>query len=810
MEVELTSEHGNDHLIRLPGTEWTVWRDALVRSAGFPADGLDWLSAPAFAAVADAFLDGRATLQELEAAHAQALAEASLTAAKIAADPLFREAITWQNPGMLTALDGLTRTAATGLKPGRRAKDKLRYREDAVTRYWQRYCGKNDTIGFFGPVTWATLDPAAPGVRLQCGQDLVRDRSTFYEFWALEAYAATLAADPVVRPWLPAGLQAHLIVDGCRVLRPGQDPEPLSPTEAELLARCDGRRPARDIVAGLNQPEALEELESLAARGVIWWGVDLPQNPGAERALRSTLAAIGDEAVRERALAGLRRLDAARDAVTAAVGDPDELAAAMVGLDAEFTGVTGLAPQHRPGAMYAGRKLCYEETIRDVDITFGQPVLEALAGPLGHVLLPAARWLSVGLADAYGAAFGALYRELAGPSPAVLAQGDTVPPGETPDPDGPEPPAGVPLDRFWFAAQPLFDGAQVPADAVMAEFTRRWTELFCLDQLAPGTRRLQASAADLADRAAELFAAPGPGWAAARIHTPDLHICAASEAALAAGDFTVVLGELHALWPALDCAVFADRHPDPARLRAAAAADIGPVLLPLYASWCPQFTPRLATVLRHEYQLAFAPESGADPARLLPVMAITVTEHDGELVATAADGRSWPLFDVFAIRIAWLGTALFKLISDKAYNPRITVDQVVLARETWRTTIGGTGMTVKRRLPEYLAARRLRRELGLPEQVFAKISTEIKPVYLDLTSPRSVSAFATMLRSAAQKAGDAAEVVLTELLPGPGAAWLTDAKGQRYLSEMRIHLRDPQPPSRPWGSLRNDATAAPD
>lgn len=781
----MTGERGNGHLVPLPGTEWTVWRDAVLRSAGFPATGLDLFSAPACAQVADAFLDGRAAQSELEAAHAAALADASRTVLRIAADPLFREAVTWQNPAMLTALVGLAKVAATGLKPGERARGKQRARENAVARYWQRYCGKNDTIGFFGPVAWATLDPAAPGVRLRCGKDLVRDRSTFYEFWALEAYAATLAADPVVRPWLPAGLQAHLTVDGCRVLRPGQNPVPLSPAEAQLLARCDGRRPAREVADGPDRPTALRLLDSLAERGVIWWGVDLPQNPGAERALRTTLAAIGDEAVRERALAGLRRLDAARNAVSAAVGDPDKLAAAMTALDAEFTSVTGAAAQRRPGAMYAGRKLCYEETIRDVDLTFGQPVLEALAGPLGEVLMPAARWLSVGLADAYNAAFGALYRELAGPSP-----------------------AGVPLDRFWCAAQPLFDGAGRPADAVMAEFIRRWSELFGLDQLAPGTRRVQATAADLAGRAAELFAAQGPGWAAARIHSPDLHICAASPAALAAGDFTVVLGELHAVWPTLDCAVWADRHPDPARLRAAAAADIGPALLPLYASWCPQFTPRLATVLRHEYQLAFAPEPGADPARLLPVMAMTVTEHDGALVAAAADGRRWPLFDVFAIRVAWLGTVLFKLTSSRAHNPRITVDRVVMARETWRTTVGATGLTAKLRLPEYLAARRLRGELGLPEKVFAKIGTEMKPVYVDLTSPRYVSAFATMLRAARQKAGDAAEVVLTELLPGPDEAWLTDAVGQRYFSELRIQLRDPRPPGRPWGSLTEVAAVA--
>ena len=135
-----------------------------MRSAGFPADGLDVFAAPACARVADAYLDGRASEEELNAAHAEASAAASAAARAIASDPLFREAITWQNPSVAAILDHLTRDeppAATG-KEARRRRQKRRFREDTVARYWQRYCGKNDTIGFFGPVAWGELDPPPP------------------------------------------------------------------------------------------------------------------------------------------------------------------------------------------------------------------------------------------------------------------------------------------------------------------------------------------------------------------------------------------------------------------------------------------------------------------------------------------------------------------------------------------------------------------------------------------------------------------------------------------------------------------------
>src|SRR5581483_3263707 len=123
--------------------------------------------------------------------------------------------------------------------------------------------------------------------------------------------------------------------------------------------------------------------------------------------------------------------------------------------DSEFKAVTGADPERRAGQMYAGRRLCYEETVRDLDVTFGRPVLDALAGPLGRVLLPVASWLTASVANAYDAAFWELYHE--------LRQADGTSSGPA---LGGEPVAGgIPLDRFWDAAKRLFSGPGLPADA---------------------------------------------------------------------------------------------------------------------------------------------------------------------------------------------------------------------------------------------------------------------------------------------------------------------------------------------------------
>lgn len=749
----------DDHLIRLPGTDWTVWRDGVLRGSGFPVAGLDLFTAPELAELADRYLEGGVAGEKLREAHAEAMDLARQAAASIAASPLFREAVTWQNPD----------AAAIALREKKqlltsRDRDKQRGRDDTISRYWQRYCGKNDTIGFFGPVCWVALDPDEPGIRVRTGSELLRARRARYEFWTVQAYADHVAADPAVRPWLPVGVPPDVMVDGCYALRAGAAPQRLTAAEAEVLARCDGRRAAIEV----GEPAILD---GLVERGVLWWGVDLPQRPDADEVLRSVLSAIPDPAVRERALSGLRRLDERLADVGAAAGDADRLAVAARALDAEFAEVTGESVSRSPGQMYAGRRLFYEDTQRDAEVVFGSVLLAALAGPFGRVVLPAARWLTAEVAAAYRAAFLSLYRGLA-------------------EPDG----AGVPLDRFWLAAQPLFSDEKLPVDDVVARFAACWSELFGLYRLAPGTRQVSASSAELAEHAAALFAAPAPGWAMARIHSPDLHICASSPQALSRGDFTLVLGEMHAAWVALDTAVFLDWHPDPGRLLAALRADVGPQVRPAYPDWCPPFTARISTVLDCEDDLlAFSAVPGLDSSRLLPVMGCTVTQEAGELVVTSIDGRRFELFDVFAIPISFLTSELFEPAAAAVHTPRLTLDRLVVVRETWRSTIGESGLAVPGRLDEYLAARRFRRMLGLPERVFVKVKTEIKPVYVDWTSPRYVSALCSMLRSAEKRSGQDTELVITEMLPGPEQAWLPGPDGERYCSELRIQMRDPIP-----------------
>jgi hypothetical protein len=769
--------HG--HLVPLPGTEWQVWRDARLRTTGFPADGLDRLSAPDCAAAADAYLAGQVSSQIWPDAFDEALARCSGEVLAIASDPAFREAVTWQNPGVLRAIDRMLEAG-----PRARRNARQRERERLVARYWQRYCAKAETIGFFGPVCWVRIDPGTAAVIARPGPEMLGSRRVDIEHWALAECAEHIAASPSVRRWLPPVLQPHLTLRQRHVLDPVKAPTVLTPAEAAVLACCDGRRAAAEIArevaadqqAGLRKVEDVYLLlDRLTAKGILRWTLDVPVHPDCERMLRERILAIAEPEARSWALAQLDRLASARGQVGGAAGRPDQLADAISRLEAEFAEVTAARAVRKPGQAYAARRIYREETTRDLTVTVGRTVLDAVAAPLA-ILLQAARWLSGALAEAYLKSLGAIFADLS----ADLGSAD------------------VPLAQLWFLAQGLFYGSgDRPADRVQADFSGRWAELLGLDRCGTDTRELQLCSADIAPALTELFPASYPGWPDARVHSPDLQICAENLDELNAGRFLVVLSELHIAFATNAYGASVIAHPDPPALRAALAADMGGGRVrPLLPTEWPRNTSRLAFALGNsdDVQLGILPAPGANPDQLLPITAASVSEDRGTLVARAPDGRCWPLTAIFAQSLSEVAVDMFKHAFTGPHTPRITIDNMVVARETWRPSLSASGLLDATGESErFLAARRWRHALGLPERVFVAVASEVKPMFVDLTSPQYVASLLHMLSAARTASGDEIHLSVTEMLPLPHHAWVPDAQGRRYLSELRLQVRDPAP-----------------
>ncbi len=762
----------------------------MLRAAGFPIDGLAPLAAPAYARAADELAVARegggsskAELVRLEAAlrdtAERALVEEGAVLRGIAADPLFREAVTWQNrDARRWATDPYAGTTAETKR-----NNELRQREATVIRYWQRYCAKNDTIGFFGPVCWATIVDAGEAVAVEPGPSLLRHRTVYLERWCVSAYAEVLAHDPEVGPWLPPRPHPHQFLEGRTVHRPPHPPAELRLADAGVLALCDGERPAREVARlavadaelGLRrEADAMLVLESLAQQKLVVLEPELPLELHPERTLRAHLERIDDEPVRARALAGLDRLDQGRAAVAAAAGDVAALEATLDDLGSAFTELTGRAPTHAHGQAYAGRTLVFEDTRRDLDVRVGPPLLEAV-GPALDLLLTGSRWLTAETARAYRHLFRQAYEDEVRPGQSVVELGQLWP---------------------WVQAG-LFGASGRPIDTVMADFLGRWSRILALD---PAQSRVEFDSVALRDRVAAEFPADGPGWPGARYQSADLQIDAVSVDALNDGQFQVVLGELHTAWNTLETTVFAAQHPDPPRLLGFVAADLPEprVLAVVPADW-PRSTGRTVNFLVRDDDLRLGWTPAPPPAKgtLLRLGELMVDDLGGELHVRTRDGRL--TFDPIVL----LGSFLSEIVVD-AYKtafagggdhvPRTRIDRLVVSRETWRCRLSDLGFaSAKDEVERFAGARAWRLQQGLPEHVFAGFAHETKPFGVDFRSPAQVQALAASIRAGIRKGDPEARVVISEMLPAPDGAWVPDGQGRTYVSELRLQFVDPEP-----------------
>jgi hypothetical protein len=193
---------------------------------------------------------------------------------------------------------------------------------------------------------------------------------------------------------------------------------------------------------------------------------------------------------------------------------------------------------------------------------------------------------------------------------------------------------------------------------------------------------------------------------------------------------------------------------------------------------------------------SFALESGFDIAarprdRVLALGELMIEDRDGELSVPVGDGDPIPLIEFFASTITQIVMPSFRILPRSDHCPRVTIDRLVVCREAW--TFPSSEMAFAYEVeegPRFLAARRWARAHGLPRFVFAKSPIEVKPLFVDLDSPLFVDILAKIARAAKEHVAGETAITVTEMLPGLDQAWLPDAAGERYTSELRIVVVD--------------------
>ncbi len=819
---------------------WTLWRTICLRSTGFPIDMLESLAAHDAAAAIDGFLDCEAAWEDAreralqsfsntvktlekdarkpyyramrhltkgrtpdpipEAPETASLFEALALAAErrdaarrraeksvaearrsvsanlreVCTDPLFREAIIWQNRQVLhNSIDVLLRT------PTGKRNTQARQHEQLVVNYLQRYCAKNETIGFFGPLAWGEWADEGPPLTLRLGPDLIAARKVHFEYWAIDALVDTLSKDSRLRIWLSPRLDPRLRIEGNALIGVLGKRRSIPSDTARVLAACDGETAAAEIAANVAaDPECAEVtvdqvygiLDRATRSGVVSWTLDVPVAPNPERSLRKTLERVGDDPLRSHLTASLDGLEAAHGAVAAAAGDADALDRALGELEAQFTRLTGKSPVHHPGKVYAGRTLVYEDCRRQAEIDLG-PEIRARIGPPLALILQSARWFSHTIAARFEDYLDKLYPELE----ARFA---------------PQPVPFFSMGFLFDRRNPVIPGI---VRTVVEDLTARWASILAFE---PGTRRLQVSTERLRPHVSAAFTVPRPGWPGARHHSPDIMIAAEGPEAMRQGRFQCVLGEIHVTDTMVMRPLFRATHPRPEDLVVAYQHDVDHPRVHLVTprkyvghrkAWDP--------FLPGDFQLAWdSSPTWRSREKVLRICDLIVERSAGGFsVRTRDDTRCFPATVLFEPLLRRASLTEFRLLPQAGHTPRIILDGLVISRESWRFPCHELAFAyAKRGTERFIGARCWARVQGLPRWVFVRVPQEYKPVYVDLESPLSVEAMAKLVRRAIDAVGDKSELSLSEMLPTPRQCWLTDAQGNTYSSELRIVAVDPE------------------
>lgn len=649
-------------------------------------------------------------------------------------EPRFQEALWLSNPAIAeVGCPYFERHWQAERRPA-----KIKHLERRFYSYLQRFCAKNDTASFFGPLNYGCFD-AAEQTSVRRVDRPLQARRVFFAYWAAEKLAAQIADDPTIQPYL----------------RPQRDTLRHPPRdEASALYRLtDGQRSVLEIAATLGRPldAVLHEVQALVASRQLRLDLRIP--PATLQPLSYLIAAItalpSMWPARGKWLAALQRFADACDEFASA--DLAKRQAVLAEVEQHYASLTASEARRGQGQMFQDRVLLYEECHGDItELRLSDSRYREISAGLVSIARLAASYSQL-LLDAQRAAAHVLYADLS--------------------PDG----APIAFTRFlsaWHRRPPT------PPDALAADdFERRLTALVAAHT---DGRVCRLRAADL-----ETLCTP---LVEPIVLSPDLLIAAADLEALATGDYQLVLGEIHhGVQPSGWMLSFVDQ-PD-----AWDAALAG--MLPQ-----PSATATPANLIFGRRMKTAPPEFPGPSVEVSGVSArpdvlalnqLRVAQIDDELRLLSPDSTALrfypPSYGVPATLYAPFACFSYPLVQriaveTDAHTPRIEIDGVVYQRERWdipasaapREPFAGTPFEL------LIAGCAFQRQFELPDQVFVRTSGEPKPIYIDFTSFFALELLAHL-------ASQTETLTFTDMCPAADQLWLRDADGS-YCCEIRTVL----------------------
>ncbi|MGN6650727.1 lantibiotic dehydratase [Trinickia sp.] len=754
---------------------------------GMPLTAKDWpVDQTALAAAElEPFYAERAELAQLSAALETSFGTAATQARgalfETLRDPLLREAVFLSNPSALERVETLAECSPE------RVDNRMRQRLRLAWSYVQRLCAKNDTTSFFGPIAWGEFGPAdraddrASSFDVTAGEGgWIGERRTYFEHWVISRVAMAMSEDPVLGETLPISLSpACALVEGA-LHAPGNRRIAVDGALFAVLDELEAQRAhgikrtllrERCIARGVTEQNVDAAIDSVLAKGIATRGVRVATGLSDPLgALRTYLAHLDAGHPRTRFWREL--FDALeRERQRFATGGLDERRAALADCET-LLAENGIDVSREQGKMYVGRFPFYEDCARNVRVRIAGDVRRAIDTEL------------VPLMALYDRLAGAIATQVCAAYVRIRANGDVT----------------VRHDLLSFARELQRHRVAEETVSVLRPLLRAaWSSVVADKRAVDGEIALDAG--DLS-RLVSAFEQAGvcaqdPQPLGTRVHSPDFLIAAASVEAIRAGQFDLVIGEVHPTVHTVSQPVaqpfcpYQDNVRDEVRdtlgRSRMVAADSDSTYQRSHIDWLD--VPEL-------WQVEMPGASARVPGeRRVPAARLRLIEQDGTLFVE--DGTSGLIEHLLTVLPGDFHRAAFALAADvlgAGIADRIRLGRTIVKRRTW--TLQASELPIAERvgesMPAFLAWRRWASALGLPRHIFVKADTEPKPVFVDFDCPLSLDALTSV-------SARATTLGVSEMLPAPHQVWLTDERGA-FCAEFRTSI---------VGSSGDEGAAAP-
>ena len=284
------------------------------------------------------------------------MAQRRVVLRRLIGDAFFQEAIFLSNPDLYqNSLQAWLAAPDKDLAPAFERK---------MLAYLQRFCAKNDTASFFGPLNCGRIVDQRDALSIQRRGDKYTRREAFISFWVANRLAQLISTDPDLQRYLAPRIHPQCLWEGetvTFVLHAKQ--ARLNRLQQGILRHTDGSRTVEAIAHTLAQLVEVisKEVEKLAAHRILICRLEIPSTIFHPLSyLLKLVEQIPDSWGRQSYwLQQLGELEQLRQHfVPAPLPQRQQL---LAQIDEKYRQLTREAPRRGTGATYADRTPLFEE-----------------------------------------------------------------------------------------------------------------------------------------------------------------------------------------------------------------------------------------------------------------------------------------------------------------------------------------------------------------------------------------------------------------------------------------------------------------